>query len=199
MGWAEDPGEYWQRVSRHADDACASMPTMFARASCSAACTWRTTATRTRSGRSIAPSSINPNDADALAGRGHVLVWLGRAEEAIETLEFAQRIDPELNAFDRFALCLAYYLQAALRLRPSNRACSTCARRRMPRFNLVVLAAAYAQANRPADTRAHGGGAAVAATPPSTRLTFGNKFRDPKHLAKLRAGLRKAGIYSADR
>jgi tetratricopeptide (TPR) repeat protein len=140
--------------------------------------------------------SINPNDADALAGQGNVLVWLGRTEEAIETLEFAQRIDPELNAFDRFALCLAYYLkerydsaieQGVLNLRKTPDAT----------FNLVVLAAAYAQANRPAD--AERTVAALRSRDPTfDALTFGNKFQDPKDLDKLRAGLRKAGIYAAD-
>src|SRR4029450_11701603 len=94
--------------------------------------------------------AINPNDAEALAGRGNVLVWLGEADEAIESLELAQRIDPELNAFDRFALSLAYYLKgryldciepAELHQRKNSDA----------RFNRVILAAAYAQANRSAD------------------------------------------------
>ena len=48
---------------------------------------------------------------DALAGRGNVLMWLGKTDAAIESLELALRIDPELNDFDRFALTLAYYLK----------------------------------------------------------------------------------------
>ena len=64
-------------------------------------------------------------------------------DAAIESLELAQRIDPELNAFDRFALSLAYYLkrrydesieQSELNLRRNADA----------RFNHVVLAAAHA-------------------------------------------------------
>ena len=38
-------------------------------------------------------------------------MWLGQTDAAIEALEQAQRIDPELNAMDRFALSLAYYLK----------------------------------------------------------------------------------------
>ena len=38
-------------------------------------------------------------------------MWLGQTDAAIEALELAQRIDPELNAIDRFALSLAYYLK----------------------------------------------------------------------------------------
>ena len=38
-------------------------------------------------------------------------MWLGKTDAAIESLELALRIDPELNDFDRFALTLAYYLK----------------------------------------------------------------------------------------
>ena len=55
--------------------------------------------------------AINPSDAHGLAGRGNILMWLGQTDAAIEALELAQRIDPELNAMDRFALSLAYYLK----------------------------------------------------------------------------------------
>ena len=196
MGWAEDPGQYWQRVARHAEDALrVDADNVRARVLLGRMhMAYNRYADAEREiDRAV---SINPNDADALAGQGNVLVWLGRTDEAIETLEFAQRIDPELNAFDRFALCLAYYLkerydsaieQGVLNLRKTPDAT----------FNLVVLAAAYAQANRPAD--AERTVAALRARDPTfDALTFGNKFQDPKDLEKLRAGLRKAGIYSAD-
>ena len=138
--------------------------------------------------------AINPNDADALAGRGNILMWLGKTDAAIEALELAQRIDPELNDFDRFALTLAYYLkqryteaieQAELNLRRNPGA----------RFNEAVLAAAYAQASRPADA------ARVVENirrtdPMFDAANFGNKFLNPKDLADLRDGLRKAGLYA---
>ena len=96
--------------------------------------------------------AINPNDAHGLAGRGNILMWLGQTDAAIEALELAQRIDPELNAIDRFALSLAYYLkrrydaaieQAELNLRKTAGA----------NFSRVVLAAAYAQQDRPRTPR----------------------------------------------
>src|SRR5947199_9016103 len=55
--------------------------------------------------------TINPNDAHGLAGRGNILLWLGQTDAAIEALEQAQRIDPDLDTIDRFALGLAYYLK----------------------------------------------------------------------------------------
>ena len=55
--------------------------------------------------------AINPSDANALAGRGNILMWSGDTDAAIDLLERAHRIDPELNPLDRFALSLANYLK----------------------------------------------------------------------------------------
>lgn len=136
--------------------------------------------------------AINPNDARSLAGRGNILMWLGRTDAAIEALERAQRIDPDLSPIDRFALGLAYYLkrrygaaieQAELNLRDSAGA----------NFSRVVLAAAYAQHGRAGDA------ARVAAEVRRTDPTFdpqefGTKFLSPADLEHLREGLRKAGL-----
>jgi adenylate cyclase len=94
--------------------------------------------------------AVNPNDAHGLAGRGNILMWLGKTDAAIEALELARRIDPELNVVDRNALSLANYLrgryaaaieEAELNLRRTEGA----------NFTRVVLAAAYAQQNRADD------------------------------------------------
>lgn len=140
--------------------------------------------------------AINPNDADGLAGRGNVLMWLGQTDAAIEALEQAQRIDPDLNAIDRFALSLAYYLkrrydaaieQAELNLRKTPSA----------NFSRIVLAATYAQQNRTED-------AARIVTmirrldPTFDPQEFGSKFLKPADLEHLRDGLRKAGLYAPE-
>jgi len=136
--------------------------------------------------------ATNPSDAHGIAGRGNILMWSGQTDAAIEALELAQRIDPELNPIDRFALGLAYYLkrrydaaieQAELNLRKTEAA----------HFSRVVLAAAYAQHNRPEDS------ARVVATirrldPTFDSQTFGSKFLNPADLEHLRDGLRKAGL-----
>jgi TolB-like protein/DNA-binding winged helix-turn-helix (wHTH) protein/cytochrome c-type biogenesis protein CcmH/NrfG len=197
MGWAESPAEYWKRVEAEAGEALRLDPAdvrgriLLAR---SYIAYNRYPEAQAQIDRAIA---INPSDADALAGRGNILVWLGKTDAAIETLKLAQRIDPELNDFDNFALTLAYYLkrdypaaieQAELNLRKNPGA----------HFNRAVLAAAYAQAERPADA------ARVAADirradPTFEAAEFGNKFLNAGDLDRLREGLRKAGLYNAAR
>jgi TolB-like protein/DNA-binding winged helix-turn-helix (wHTH) protein/cytochrome c-type biogenesis protein CcmH/NrfG len=140
--------------------------------------------------------AINPNDAHGLAGRGNVLMWLGQTDAAIEALEQAQRIDPELNAIDRNALSLAYYLkrryeaaigQAELNLRETAAA----------NFSRIVLAAAYAQQNRIEDAAAVA--TVIRRTDPTFEpLAFGSKFLNPDDLEHVRDGFRKAGLFNAE-
>jgi adenylate cyclase len=193
MGWAEAPDEYWKRVQSHADVALehdaanVRARTLLGRLHMAYN---RYSEAEQHIERAIAN---NPNDADALAGRGNVLLWLGRTDEAIETLQLALRIDPELNAFDRFALCLAFYMkgryeeaieQGEINLRKTPDAT----------FNLVVLAAAYAQSHRPEDVKRTV--AELARRDPTFDApSFGNKFQNPADLAKLREGLLNAGLY----
>jgi adenylate cyclase len=136
--------------------------------------------------------AINPNDALGLAGHGNLLMWLGQTDAAIEVLELARRIDPELNALDRNALSLAYYLkgrydsaieEAKLNLRRTTAA----------NFSRIVLAAAYAERNQAED-------AARVVTevrrldPTFDPREFGSKFLSSADLEHLRDGIRKAGL-----
>jgi adenylate cyclase len=136
--------------------------------------------------------TINPSDADGLAGRGNILMWLGDTDAAVESLELARRIDPELNVVDRNALSLAYYLkdryaeaieEAELNLRRTESAS----------FSRIVLAAAYAQINQTEDVAR-----VVAAVrrfdPTFDAPAFGTKFLNPGDLEHLRDGLRKADL-----
>jgi adenylate cyclase len=136
--------------------------------------------------------AVNPNDAQGLGGRGDILMWLGQTDAAIEVLEQAARIDPDLNTMDRFALSLAYYLkrrydasieQAELNLRQNANAS----------FNRIVLAAAYAQQNRTEDA-----GRVVSVVhrtdPTFDPKEFGTKFLNSADLEHVRDGIRKAGL-----
>ncbi len=139
-------------------------------------------------------AAINPNDAQVLAGRGNILLWLGQTDAAIAALERAQHIDPELNVIDRFALSLAYYLKrrydAAIEQAEINLQKTAGAN-----FSRVLLAAAYAQQNRREDA------ARVVETirrvdPTFDPQAFGTKFLKSADLEHLRDGFRKAGLYA---
>ena len=192
MGWAESPAAFLSRAEELANKAL-SLDDFEVRARIVLGHIHifyqRYEQAKAEIDRAIA---INPNDAHGLAGRGNILLWLGQTDAAIEALELAQRIDPELNAIDRFALSLAYYLkrrydaaieQAELNLRKTAGA----------HFSRVVLAAAYAQQNRAED--------AARVVPMIRRIDptfdpqkFGSKFLNPADLEHLRDGFRKAGL-----
>jgi adenylate cyclase len=136
--------------------------------------------------------AINPNDAHALAGRGNILMWLGETDAAITALEQAQRIDPELNAIDRFALSLAYYLKGRYEA-SIEQADVNLGKTEGANFSRIVLAAAYAQLSRSEEARRTV--TMILRTDPTfDPQRFGTKFLNPTDLERLRDGLRKAGL-----
>jgi len=193
MGWAESPDEYWKRVESHASEAL-KYDGFDVRAHVLMARSYIAyTRYQEAEAQIDAAIAINPNDADALAGRGNVLMWLGKPETAIETLELALRIDPELNDFDRFALALAYY-QKARYVDAIEQAELNLRRNPAARFNEPVLAASYAQLGRESEA------ARVSETirrtdPMFDAARYGDKFLNPKDLEHLRDGLRRADLY----
>jgi TolB-like protein/Tfp pilus assembly protein PilF len=195
MGWAESPTEFLSRAEEMAgkalnlDDADVRARVVLGRVHIFHQ---RYDQARTEMDRAI---SINPSDAGGIAGRGNILLWSGQIDDAIAALELAQRIDPELNPSDRFALSLAYYLKgrydpaielAELNLRKTSDA----------NFSRVVLAAAHAELGHSDD--------ATRATTVIRRLDptfdpweFGTKFLRAGDLEHLRDGLHKAGLLAA--
>ncbi|HXF52667.1 MAG TPA: winged helix-turn-helix domain-containing protein [Hyphomicrobiaceae bacterium] len=140
--------------------------------------------------------AVNPSDARGLAGLGNILMWLGQTDGAIEALELAERIDPELSPFDRNALSLAYYLkrryEAAIRQAEFN-----IQKTGVAHFSQAMLAAASAQLGR------HEDAARAVATIRRTDPTFdakgfGSKFLRAADLEHLREGMRKAGLYGSE-
>jgi adenylate cyclase len=194
MGWAESPADFLARAQEMADKAL-SLDESDVRAHVIRGRIHiyyhQYERARTEIDRAIA---INPNDANGLAGRGNILMWSGQTDAAIENLELAQRIDPELNPIDRFSLSLAYYLkgrydgaieQGELNLRKTSGA----------NFSRIVLAAAYAQQGRTDDT------ARIVTTihrldPTFDAREFGTKFLNSVDLERLRDGLSKAGLWT---
>jgi adenylate cyclase len=193
MGWAESPSEFLRRSEDLANKALLLDPSQ-ARAQVTLGRIYifyhRYDEAKAALERALAK---NPNDAHALAGRGNLQMWLGETDAAIQTLELALQIDPELNAIDRFALSLAYYLkkrydaaieQAELNLRATENA----------HFSRIVLAAAYAQRDRP-DDAARLTDVIRRTDPGFDPATFGDKLLNPADLERLREGIRKAGLF----
>lgn len=196
MGWAEQPLEYLNRAEELANRALSINDTdVHARVVLGRVHIFhhRYEQAKAELERAIA---VNPNDAGALAGRGNILMWLGQTDAAIEALELAQRIDPELNALDRFALSLAYYLKQRYDL-AGEQAEFNLRRTSAASFSRIVLAAAYAQQGRMDDV------ARVVTTIHRTDPTFdpqefGSKFLNAVDLERLRQGLRKAGLLTPE-
>lgn len=197
MGWAESPTESMGRAEQMAvraltlDDSEVRAHIVLGRVHIFRQ---QYEEARTDMDRAIA---VNPNDARAIAGRGNALMWIGRTDEAIEALELAQHIDPDLNALDCFALSLAYYLKG--RYGPSiAQAELNLTKTEAARFSQIVLAAAYAQQDR-GDEAARIVSTIRSTDPMFDPQSFGSKFLRPGDLEKLRDGFRKAGLYAADR
>src|SRR5215469_15142792 len=98
---------------------------------------------------------INPNDAESYQVRGAVLVYAGRASEAINWLEAGLRFDREHINIAR-NLCTAYYLVGNYdeAVRSCDRANSRSPGRSIQTTTHPVLAAAYAEMGRSQDAEA---------------------------------------------
>jgi adenylate cyclase len=137
---------------------------------------------------------INPSDADNYAYRGAILVWAGRAEEALPWLEGALRFD-RANDLAAARLCMAYYL-----LRRYSEAVDACDRalsRNPGRNNELsthsILAASYAELGRQQD--AEGERAVVARLWPFfDAQTFADQFGTEDARNQMLEGLKKAGF-----
>jgi TolB-like protein/DNA-binding winged helix-turn-helix (wHTH) protein/Tfp pilus assembly protein PilF len=137
--------------------------------------------------------AVNPSNAHGIAAHGNIMMWLGKADAAIEALELAERIDPILNPFDRNALSMAYYLkgryEAAIRQAELN-----IQQTGITHFSHAILAAASAQLNRFEDAKR--AVSTIRRTDPTFDAKgFGSKFLNSEDLEHLREGLRRAGLY----
>ncbi|HEX5509407.1 MAG TPA: winged helix-turn-helix domain-containing protein, partial [Pseudolabrys sp.] len=195
MGWAESPIEFLNRAEEMAnkalsvDDSNVRAHVVLGRIHIFY---HRYAQAETEIDRALA---INPSDASGIAGHGNILMWSGQTDAAIAELERAQRIDPELNPMDRFALSLAYYLKgrydSAIEQGELN-----LSRTAGANFSRIVLAAAYAEQNRTDDT-ARMVTMIRRLDPTFDPGEFGTKFLNAVDLERLRDGLRKAGLLTA--
>lgn len=136
---------------------------------------------------------LNPSDAFVHDRRGMTLMYLGRLEEALDSMNLAGRFDPSGRGLGSlFSAALVTYTlhryDEALRI----------AERALERYPKApdlhaIRAAALAQLNRQPEAR-EAAADLQRVDPFFNPGVFGNRFVDPIHRAHLQAGLRKAGI-----
>jgi adenylate cyclase len=137
---------------------------------------------------------FNPSDADNYAHRGAMLVWAGRAAEALPWLEGALRFD-RANGFAATRLCMAYYF-----LRRYAEAVDACDRglsrgpgRNTQMITHPVLAAIYGALDRQQDAERER--AIVAGLWPFLDArTFAAQFGTEEARNHMLEGLKKAGF-----
>ena len=135
---------------------------------------------------------MNGSDASAYASRGGVLLWQGRVDEAITSIETAQRFDPQMRAGNNYDLAFAYYMAGRFR------DAVTLADRSLlknPDFHnfQVIRVIALAELGDAEGTR-------LAVEQVRRRLPFfqtellGTRFANPADKEKVQRSLRKAGF-----
>jgi adenylate cyclase len=137
---------------------------------------------------------INPSDADSYWQRGNILVWAGRAEEALPWLEGALRFD-RAHTLTSQDLCIAYYFLSRYgeAIEAGDRALARNPGRSVQTETHPFLAAAYAQMGRDQDAE----GERVIVThlsPFFDRRRFAAQFGTQEAREHILDGLKKAGF-----
>ena len=135
---------------------------------------------------------LNGSDAAAYASRGSVLLWLGRIDEAIASIETAQRFDPQLNSGPYYFLALGYHMSGRYR---DAVALADRSLIKYPNFHELHVVRAMALAEL-----GDADGARIA-TEQARRLSplfqaesFGTRFADSADQEKVLRSLLKAGF-----
>jgi tetratricopeptide (TPR) repeat protein len=138
---------------------------------------------------------INPSDAESYAARGNTLVWAGRAAEALPWLEGALRID---RAAFRAPLTLgmAYFFldRYGEAVETLDRALAGNLGRNTQLMGRPVLAATYAQLNRPQDAERERI-AVMRMSPFLDAERFAAQFGTQEAREHMLEGLKKAGFH----
>ena len=138
---------------------------------------------------------INPSDAESYFQRGNILVWAGRAEEAMPWLEGALRFD-RAHALTSQDLCIAYYFlrRYGEAVEAGDRALARSPGRSIQTETHPFLAAAYAQIGRDQDAE----GERIIVThlsPFFNARRFAAQFGTQEARDHLLEGLTKAGFH----
>ncbi|MGO4436557.1 adenylate/guanylate cyclase domain-containing protein [Rhizobium sp. RAF56] len=144
--------------------------------------------------------ALGPGDAEAQIALGYVQLFASNHTEAVAAVETALRLDPNLSPIDREIAGLVFLLNG-----DTDKAVETLERTRddapaVSKFR-IMLAAAYARANRLAEARATlaEGLQLLSGSEPSERslsdwrIAFAH-FRNPEDLALIMDALGQAGL-----
>jgi len=136
--------------------------------------------------------ALNPSDAEGYYALGTVLLFTGEIKAAIEALLTAQAFNPDRDEYSTFSLALAYYVAGRYQ-ECVDFVEGFIGRGASHSYTYFVLAMAYGQLDKLEDARTV---AAIARqrNPAFDPGRFGSLLRDPAHVAKVREGLRKAGL-----
>jgi class 3 adenylate cyclase/Flp pilus assembly protein TadD len=135
---------------------------------------------------------INPSDSEMLIARAAVLLWTGRLDESIATVELAMRLNVNIGPEAALNLGLAYLLNR--RYADTVRLLETV-RTRYPTHPLLdfPLAAAYAELGQTADAL-EAAEQGRRKNPHFDLASFGSRFQDPALQRRIEESLRKAGM-----
>jgi adenylate cyclase len=137
---------------------------------------------------------FNPSDAESFSMRGNILVWAGRAAEALPWLEGALRLD-NANARATFLLSTAYYFldRYSASVEAMDHALAGGLGRNTQVTGRSVLAAAYAQLDRRTDAERERS-AAMRMAPLLDAERFASQFGTQTAHDHMLEGLKKAGF-----
>jgi adenylate cyclase len=135
---------------------------------------------------------LNNSDPIAYAGLATALLWSGDVDASGKTFETASKLGLDFTVTDSFNLGLAYLLadRTADAVRTLERSLE---RNKTDVYSNAILAAAYAQAGRQADT-VRQAKTVRELDPRFDSADFGSLLRKPELRAKLAGALNKAGL-----
>jgi adenylate cyclase len=138
---------------------------------------------------------INPSDAKSFVNRGEILVWAGRAPEALPWLEGALRLD-SANARATFLLGTTYYFldRYSASVEAMDHALAGSLGHNTQVSGRSVLAAAYAQLDRRPDAERERN-AAMRIAPFLNAERFASQFGTQAAHDHMLEGLKKAGFH----
>ena len=137
---------------------------------------------------------INPSDAESYTTRGSILVWAGRAAEALPWVEGALRFD-RADARASLFLGMAYYFLGRYgeAIEPVDRALVGNLGRNTQLLGRPILAATYAQLNKPTDVERERI-ASMRMSPFFDAERFAGQFGTQEARDHMLDGLKKAGF-----